>query len=397
MITLIHHWVIALKQCLVIAKTNSSQVKKWDGGQCLEEFNDETYLVSYWHATVPPREFRNRTGRKICYDHKKGWRQASTQEKHFWKAQEEEVKCAACDMLIICEDNLREREDTLAKLRKSKVSKLLHFCLSIIVNIAEHYDAHKNFNTQTGKIIHAVRLIIGSPTNWAMVGATWIFDLLEGMINGAIMYYRSELLIAAQNAANQTVNSSDSILKSSTKSLMELVSAIVLTELAKVVIADLKEKVDDMGVSAIQRRLQMLLGERLLAQDLEVHDENEKANEFGWGLAPSQLFRSFPIQNFIEMPATILRVTSTVLSTAYLLWSKNSYLFVVIACALLAKRFVLEHSSEFKNMIWYNYLDTNCPISNSRRRAIDIFQVGIPSLYGCGLVTRRSYSCRCTD
>ncbi len=184
---------------------------------------------------------------------------------------------------------------------------------------------------------YAIRLIIGSPANWAMVAGGWMGDLMDGMLDGAIMFYRSELLITAQKVASSALgmgsgakdaagraatalaaggsSSSDGPLplplplggNVPVDSLIQLVAAIVLSELARIVVQDIKQKMDDLGEKAIRRRLELLLGERLLAQDLETHDENSKANECSWGLSPQAILRSFPIENFIAMPSTVVR------------------------------------------------------------------------------------------
>ena len=158
-----------------------------------------------------------------------------------------------CRALVFGNEHFVERENLLTKLRKSKIEK----------------------------IMRAVKLIVGGWKNWAMVVAGWLGDFLEGVVDGAIMFYRSELLIVAQRVAAATAanhnpfrTTSASALSSSGRisravpygELLNVVSAILISEMSKIIVGDLKRKVDDLGEKAIRKRLEYMLGERLLAQ-----------------------------------------------------------------------------------------------------------------------------------
>ena len=109
-------------------------------------------------------------------------------------------------------------------------------------------------------------------------------------------------------------------------------------------------------------------------QDLETYDEKKKAQDRGytWGLSPQHLLRSYPLEKWITMPSTVLRVGSSTLTTAYLLWSKNAFLFFVVFGVLIGKKFILEQAHDIKSHIWWTYLYRGAP--HSRRAKIDIFQ-----------------------
>lgn len=119
--------------------------------------------------------------------------------------------------------------------------------------------------------------------NWAMIFAGWIGDLMEGLIDGAIIHYRSELLITAQKvAAHAAAGSFETNIGADVspyKEMIRVVAAIIITELTKIIIADLKDSIDTLGQTAIRKHLQNILGERLLAQDLERYDQRQKAQE----------------------------------------------------------------------------------------------------------------------
>ncbi len=304
------------------------------------------------------------------------------------------VQRAACLTLQTLDDDKRTRTELLSRIRKSKL----------------------------GKMVHAVGEIVGSWTNWAMIGAGWAGDFVQGMVSGALIYYRSELLLTAQSVAAAAVaaasgtSTADSptaaagggggaaaaaaaagaaaagagaaalpspaaaaaVPFSPYQQLMSVVSAIIISELAKIVVQDIKSKMDEMGEQAIRKRLEYMLGERLLAQDLETVDDNRLAQErsYGWGLTPQQLLRSFPLEKFFNLPRNFLRVVSTTGTTAYLLWSKNAFLSLVVLAALLAKRWLLDRAGSAKNYLWWAFFSAPHVDGSQRSRigSISIFQ-----------------------
>jgi len=260
------------------------------------------------------------------------------------------VQEASCVTLEMLEIDVDERSAIISSLQKSKMKKILN----------------------------AVRLVVGDWRNWAMVATGWVGELLEGLIDGALVFYRSALLISAQkvSAAALTTSTSSSSQSSRHKDLWRVITAIIVSEIAKIIVVDIKSKVDDLGESAIRMRLQYMLGERILAQDLETHDEKKKAQDrsYRWGLTPGHLLRSFPLSKFFQLPSTSLRVLSTTVTTAFLLFSKNSFLALVVLCTLVAQRVVFDRIRDLKALLWYGYLWGGESISGQRNSTVNIFQ-----------------------
>lgn len=94
----------------------------------------------------------------------------------------------------------------------------------------------------------------------------------------------------------------------------------------------------------------------------------------GWRMRPRSLLNSFPLITFLEVPSTFLKVTASILSTAFLLWKKNSKLFVIVLIALLIKQNAVENGYKLKRYIWWRYLQCHVP-ENKRTKQINIFQV----------------------
>ena len=142
--------------------------------ECLTH-NDVRLFISFGrYSTIPPRTYARATGRRPTREHGES-REANLSAFQTFLP---EVQNGALLTLRTVEEDREERERVLAHIRKSKM----------------------------GKMIHAVRMIVGNWTNWAMVGAGWVGDVAEGMVSGALMYYRSELLITAQSVAEAAVS-----------------------------------------------------------------------------------------------------------------------------------------------------------------------------------------------
>ena len=130
----------------------------------------------------------------------------------------------------------------------------------------------------------------GTYTNWAMILAQYVIVAGEGMLAGAVLHYRSLLLTTAQKVAataaktrggsganNISLASGGTAVSSSIRMLMDVVVAILITEISIVVLKDMRTRVEALGLEAMRKRLQKLLAQRLLAQDLETFEENQKS------------------------------------------------------------------------------------------------------------------------
>lgn len=230
-----------------------------------------------------------------------------------------------------------------------------------------------------------------------MILAQYVVVAGEGMLAGAVLHYRSLLLTTAQKVAaaaaavkthggarpegNFVIASGGGgggvgrgAVSTSIRTLMDVVVAILITEISMVVLKDMRTRVEALGLDAMRKRLQKLLAERLLAQDLETFEENQKSGRgyefcelprsFCFCLrflksdaasdhtssvcrmlsprrhvtSPQSLLSSFPLQQFLQLPTDTLRMVFSAATTAHLLWSKNSVLFFAVLVLLEGKR-----------------------------------------------------------
>jgi hypothetical protein len=132
--------------------------------------------------------------------------------------------------------------------------------------------------------------------------------------------------------------------------------AIVISELVDITLKDVSTRVEGLGYDAIRQRLSAIIVEKILSQDLEDFERNNKTDEYGSSNDAQRLLHSFPIRKFLDIPATLLRTISKVTTTGFMLWTKNWYLFSSVMATILIQRTLRNRFRDFQHSI-STYLD----------------------------------------
>ena len=211
----------------------SKYSRKWAGGKPLVSYWNYNRRDFWWTTVDPwalPRHQRLRR-------HKQAWRNAVLERatiKARWKDRNKTLREGMVNVLLSLQHDFEHRRDLLAALQRSKMQK----------------------------IFHALTMLIGSPFNWFMIIAGWVATTVSGMITGALVYYRSQLLITAQSvaqvAAERAAGHSNQspvatlLARNVYNQLMQVVWAILIAQFGKIIVNDLSVRINSVGMDALK-------------------------------------------------------------------------------------------------------------------------------------------------
>ena len=181
---------------------NSGEAKRWRTGKPLADLWISNARHPWWEIIHPRHLPKSVPVDRAHWDIRKRAGQPSSR----FYGRSSQLRKTMVHHLVLLERAFSDQDKIVKRLQTSKMQKILKFVRSELLwrlQILRRIKVstllfHASFFVA---LLNCTRYIIGGPWNWAMVAANWLVKALQGMISGAGLYYRSQLLIVAQQFA----------------------------------------------------------------------------------------------------------------------------------------------------------------------------------------------------